>query len=245
MSRSYLVIGAAGGIGEALTRQLVESGCRILLCGRSAVPLQSLGRELDQPTSIFDAREWPATAAAVQHAVALFGKLDGVVNLAGSLLLKPAHMTTLEDWRETIDQNLTTAMGLVKAASPALRKTGGGSIVLVSSTAAAIGLPNHEAIAAVKAGIEGLVRSAAATYATANVRVNAVAPGLIQTPMSRRLWENEVAAAASRALHPLGRLGNPADIASAIAWLLDPAQGWITAQTIAVDGGLSTLKTNR
>jgi len=115
----------------------------------------------------------------------------------------------------------------------------------MSSGAAAIGLPSHEAIAAVKAGIEGLVRSAAATYAGANVRVNAVAPGLTQTPLTRRVWENEKGAEASRAMHPLGRLGTAADIASAIVWLLDPAQTWITAQTIAVDGGLSTLKTSR
>jgi NAD(P)-dependent dehydrogenase (short-subunit alcohol dehydrogenase family) len=245
MTNAYLVIGAAGGIGAELSRLLVKRGDRVLLCGRTPEPLAALATELDQPTRIVDAKDWQSTAEAVEKAVALFGKLDGAVNLAGSLLLKPAHLTTLEDWMETIHQNLTTAMGLVKAAAPAMRKTGGGSIVLMSSGAAAIGLPSHEAIAAAKAGVEGLVRSAAATYAAANVRINAVAPGLTQTPLTRRVWENEKGAEASRAMHPLGRLGNAGDIASAIAWLLNPDQTWITAQTIAVDGGLSTLKIGR
>lgn len=245
MTSCYLIIGAAGGIGTDLSRRLVAAGNRVLLCGRSADPLVALGTELNQPTAVIDAKDWAATAAAVENAVSLFGKIDGAVNLAGSLILKPAHLTTAEEWRDTVDQNLTTAMGLVKVAAPAMRKTGGGSIVLMSSAAAAIGLPSHEAIAAVKAGVEGLVRSAAATYAAANVRVNAVAPGLTQTPLTKRVWESERGAEASRSMHPLGRLGNAADIASAIAWLLSPEQTWITAQTIAVDGGLSTLKTAR
>lgn len=242
---AYLIIGAAGGIGADLSRRLVQEGNQVLLCGRSADPLTALACELGQPTEVVDAKDWNSTANAVQKAVETFGKLDGAVNLAGSLLLKPAHLTTMEDWMDTIHQNLTTAMGLVKAAAPAMRKTGGGSIVLMSSGAAAIGLPSHEAIAAAKAGVEGLMRSAAATYAAANVRINTVAPGLTQTPLTRRVWENEKGAEASRSMHPLGRLGNSGDIASAIAWLLNPAQTWITAQTIAVDGGLSTLKTGR
>jgi NAD(P)-dependent dehydrogenase (short-subunit alcohol dehydrogenase family) len=245
MTQSYLVIGAAGGIGEVLCRNLVAGGNRVLICGRSEAPLQTLGSELNQPTAVLDAKDWSSIALAVDQAVSHFGKIDGAVNLAGSLLLKPAHLTTMEEWRETIDQNLTSAMGLVRAAAPAMRKTGGGSIVLMSSGAASIGLSNHEAIAAAKAGVEGLMRSAAATYAAANIRINVVAPGLTQTPLTRRVWENERGAEASRSMHPLGRLGNPADIASAIAWLLDPAQTWITAQVIAVDGGLSTLKTAR
>ncbi len=240
--QNFLVIGAAGGIGNDLSRRIVAAGHRVLLCGRNREPLERLGAELQQPVEVFNATDWNATSAAVDRCVDEFGKLDGVVNLAGSLILKPAHLTSAEDWRETVDQNLTTALGLVRAAAPTMRKSGGGSIVLLSSGAAAIGLPNHEAIAAVKAGIEGLVRSAAATYAAAAVRVNAIAPGLTRTPLTERVWANERGAEASRAMHALGRLGEPADIASAIFWLLSPDQSWITAQTIAVDGGLSTIK---
>jgi NAD(P)-dependent dehydrogenase (short-subunit alcohol dehydrogenase family) len=245
MSHAYLIIGASGGIGSELARRLVASGNRVLLGGRQETHLADLSRELQQPFMVADARDWNQTAAAVSQAVERFGRLDGAVNLAGSLLLKPAHLTSMEDWRETIDQNMTTAFGLVRAAAPAMRGSGGGSIVLMSSGAASIGLSNHEAIAAAKAGVEGLTRSAAASYASSGVRVNAVAPGLTQTPLTQRVWSNPRGAEASVAMHPAGRLGTPSDIASAIAWLLDPANSWITGQVLVVDGGLSRLKTSR
>lgn len=245
MSHAYLIIGASGGIGSELARRLVASGNQVLLGGRQETHLADLSKELQQPFMVADARDWNQTAAAVSQAVERFGRLDGAVNLAGSLLLKPAHLTSMEDWRETVDQNMTTAFGLVRAAAPAMRGSGGGSIVLMSSGAASIGLSNHEAIAAAKAGVEGLTRSAAASYASSGVRVNAVAPGLTQTPLTQRVWSNPRGAEASVAMHPAGRLGTPGDIASAIAWLLDPENSWITGQVLVVDGGLSGLKTSR
>ncbi|MFM2000607.1 MAG: hypothetical protein RI963_33 [Planctomycetota bacterium] len=245
MSHAYLIIGASGGIGSELARRLAASGNQVLLVGRQETHLADLSRELQQPFMVADARDWNQTSAAVSQAVERFGRLDGAVNLAGSLLLKPAHLTSMEDWRETVDQNMTTAFGLVRAAAPAMRGSGGGSIVLMSSGAASIGLSNHEAIAAAKAGVEGLTRSAAASYASSGVRVNAVAPGLTQTPLTQRVWSNPRGAEASVAMHPAGRLGTPGDIASAIAWLLDPANSWITGQVLVVDGGLSRLKTSR
>ncbi|MFY8220997.1 MAG: SDR family oxidoreductase, partial [Pirellulales bacterium] len=123
-----------------------------------------------------------------------------------------------------------------------LMKADGGSVVLVSSAAARIGLANHEAIAAAKAGLEGLARSAAATYARQRIRFNVVAPGLVRTPLTQGLVASELAEKASLAMHPLGRLGEPGDVARAIAWLLDPAQSWITAQVLGVDGGLADVK---
>jgi NAD(P)-dependent dehydrogenase (short-subunit alcohol dehydrogenase family) len=121
-------------------------------------------------------------------------------------------------------------------------KTDGGSVVLVSSAAARIGLANHEAIAAAKAGLIGLTLSAAATYARQRIRFNAVAPGLVRTPLTRGLVSSELAEKASVAMHPLGRLGEPDDVARAIAWLLDPDQGWITGQVLGVDGGLADIR---
>lgn len=242
MSAAYLVLGASGGIGSELCRQLASSGARIFLCGRNPESLKTLGEELEQPTCVVDGRDWSQVEAAVQTAVSTLGQIDGAVNLVGSVLLKPAHVTSFDEWQDTLAQNLTTAMGLVKYVAPALRRSGGGSIVLMSSGAASIGLANHEAIAAAKAGIEGLTRSAAATYAAANIRVNAVAPGLVQTPLTRRVWENSKGAEASLALHGLKRLGRPGDIAAAIQWLLDANNDWITGQVLTVDGGLSRIK---
>ena len=102
---------------------------------------------------------------------------------------------------------------------------------------------SDEAIAAAKGGVEGLVRSAAATYGAQGIRFNAVAPGLVRTPLTERITSNEKAAEASRSLHVLGRFGEPADVASAIIWLLDPAQSWVTGQVVGVDGGLGTART--
>jgi NAD(P)-dependent dehydrogenase (short-subunit alcohol dehydrogenase family) len=108
---------------------------------------------------------------------------------------------------------------------------------------AQVGLNNHEAIAAAKAGIMGLTRSAAATYARRGVRVNAVAPGLVETPMSEHILSSDQGRKQSEAMHALGRLGQPDDIARAICWLVDPENDWVTGQVLGVDGGLGTLKT--
>jgi NAD(P)-dependent dehydrogenase (short-subunit alcohol dehydrogenase family) len=120
--------------------------------------------------------------------------------------------------------------------------TGGGSIVLVSSAAARLGLANHEAIAAAKAGIIGLTLSSAATYAARGIRVNCVAPGLTRTPMTARLTQNEATLKASTAMHALGRIGEPDDVAGAIDWLLGPESSWITGQVLGVDGGLASVR---
>ncbi|MCA8923358.1 MAG: SDR family oxidoreductase [Planctomycetes bacterium] len=240
---SALILGATGGVGQALAELLLERGWSLLLGGRDPAKLRDLGARLGAPTVEVDARDWEAVDAAVQDATQRFGRLDGVANLAGSLLLKPAHLTREADYREVLDVNLGSAFACVRAAA---RTLGGptpvGSLVLVSSAAASVGLANHEAIAAAKAGVEGLARSAAATYAPKGLRINAVAPGLTKTPLTRRLWESERAAAASAALHPLGFLGEPAHVASAIAWLLEPEQAWVTGQVLGVDGGLASLR---
>jgi 3-oxoacyl-[acyl-carrier protein] reductase len=119
----------------------------------------------------------------------------------------------------------------------------GGSIVLCASAVARTGLANHEAIAAAKAGIVGLVQSAAATYASRNIRVNCIAPGLVQTKMSERLTATDEARKQSERMHALGRLGNPEDVSEAMDWLLDERRsGWVTGQTIGIDGGLGTIR---
>jgi len=141
-----------------------------------------------------------------------------------------------------LELNLVSAFATVRAAVGVMRKSG-GSIVLMASAAAEIGLANHEAIAAAKAGVIGLMRSAAATYAAQGIRVSAVAPGLVETPMSARITSNEAARKTSIAMHPLGRLGRPEDVAEPICWLLSPASSWVTGQVIGVDGGLASLKT--
>ena len=241
MARRVLVIGAAGGIGSALVRRLVASGGKVFLAGRDATRLETLATELGMPWGTVEATDPDAIDALADRATSELGGLDGLANCAGSILLKPAHLTSAADWNATIATNLTSAFGCVRAAGR-LMKGEGGSVVLVSSAAARVGLANHEAIAAAKAGIIGLVLSAAATYAKQKVRFNAVAPGLVRTPLSKGLLSSELAEKASVGMHPLGRLGEPDEVAAAIQWFLDPAQGWITGQVLGIDGGLADLR---
>jgi len=236
-----LVIGAAGGIGSALVRRLVASGAQVFLAGRDAARLGALSAELGLPGATLDAADPDAVDALADRAAAELGGLDGLANCVGSLILKPAHLTSTADWQATLATNLSSAFGCVRAAGR-LMKSGGGSVVLVSSAAARVGLANHEAIAAAKAGIIGLTLSAAATYARQGIRFNAVAPGLVRTPLTKGLVASELAEKASIGMHPLGRLGEPEEVAGAILWLLDPAQSWITGQVLGVDGGLANVK---
>ena len=241
MTESYVVLGAYGGIGEALTRRLARRGARTLVAGRDAGSLERLAAEVGGEACTVDATRPEEVAACLRRAAEVFGRLDGVANCVGAFQLKPAHAITEAEWDSMIATNLRSAFAVVRAAGT-IMAAHGGSIVLVSSAAARIGLANHEAIAAAKAGIEGLALAAAATYAPKGIRVNCVAPGLTRTPLTAGLWQNETVARASAGMHALGRLGAPEEVASAIDWLLDPEQSWVTGQVIGVDGGLSRIR---
>lgn len=238
-----LVIGGAGGIGSALARRLAQS-CRLVLAGRNADRLTSVAAETGAQPVALDARDSTSVDLAFQAVLSSYGRIDGVVNCAGSVLLKPAHLITDQEFADTLALNLTTAFNVLRAATRVMmRQPEGGSIVLTSSVAAKRGLVNHEAIAAAKAGVEGLALAAAASYARYRVRVNCVAPGLTRTELTRSLTQNENIAKLSAALHPLGRIGEASEVASAICWLLNREQGWVTGQVIGVDGGLGHLLT--
>ena len=239
-----VVFGATGGIGSEVCRILLRENTAVFLVGHSQDKVDTFSNETGMKGIAIDATQPEEVKRAFEAAYSEVGPLRGAVNCVGSVLLKPAHLTTWDDWQTTISLNLSTAFSVVKEGTRAMMSSG-GSIVLISSAAAGIGLANHEAIAAAKSGIEGLVRSAATTYAARKVRVNAVAPGLVQTPMTEKITSNERSRTFSVALHPLGRLGEPKDIASAITWLLSPDQGWVTGQVIGVDGGLGKLKNSR
>ncbi|MEZ5977666.1 MAG: SDR family oxidoreductase [Planctomycetota bacterium] len=237
----HLVVGAAGGIGSVLCDLLRERGAAVVPAGRRVDGIRAIAADFGTEPEVLDAREPGAVEAAARRTVERLGRLDGIVNLAGSILLKPAHRTSHEEWRETLAQNLDTAFECVRAGAATMAR-GGGSIVLMSSAAARVGLANHDAIAAAKAGVEGLARSAAASYASRGLRVNVVAPGLVRTPLAANVLASEASEKASVAMHPLGRLGEPRDVAEVIAWLLDPATSWVTGQVVGVDGGLGTLR---
>jgi NAD(P)-dependent dehydrogenase (short-subunit alcohol dehydrogenase family) len=224
----FLVIAASSGIGQATVQLLKVAGHSVFTTARDSSKIS--------PDAVLDATDFDAVDALCKQA----GELDGMVNCSGSMLLKSAHLTAKEQYQSVIDASLTTAFATVRAAGKHMNK--GGSVVLISSAAAMEGLANHEAIAAAKAGIIGLTLSAASTYAPMNLRVNAVAPGLTETPMTAALTGNESSRKFSEAMHALGRLGKPEDVARAIVFLLDPQNNWITGQVLAVDGGLSSIR---
>lgn len=231
------MIGASGGIGSALARRLASRQVEVILAGRNEAKLNALADELGAAFVAVDA----ANFDALDSAVARFAPIGGMVNCAGSLLLKPAHLTSEREYRDTIETSLTTAFATVRAGAKAMMSTG-GSIVLCATAAARTGFANHEAIAAAKGGVIGLTMSAAASYGARNIRVNCVAPGLVETPLTARITGNEASLKASQGMHALGRIGKPEDIASAIAWLLDPENNWVTGQVFGVDGGLGTVR---
>jgi NAD(P)-dependent dehydrogenase (short-subunit alcohol dehydrogenase family) len=227
-----------------VARRLARQGARLVLAGRDGARLDAIASETGGLARAGDATSAVDVDATVALATEQFGRLDGAVNCVGSILLKPLHLTRDDEFQATLATNLTSAFLLLRAAVRAIGADG-GSVVLVSTAAAATGLPNHEAIAAAKAGVEGLARSAAATYSARNIRVNCVAPGLVRSGLSARITSNEGALKASVAMHALGRIGEPDEVASAIAWFLDPANSWVTGQVLGVDGGLARLRRGR
>jgi len=241
MKYTYVVFGAYGGVGSALSRRLAKKGANLLLAGRDEARLADLAAELGARTFAVDATNLRMVESCMKQASELFGQVNGVANCVGSLLLKPAHLLSEEEWDATITTNLKSALAVVRAATAAMAPHG-GSIVLLSSAAARIGLANHEAISAAKAGVEGLALAAAASYASKGIRINCVAPGMTRTPLAAKLLQNEMMAKASAGMHALGRIGEPNEIASAIEWLLDPEQSWVTGQVLGVDGGLSRIR---
>ena len=171
---AYLILGGSGGIGSSLARTLAAGGARLTLAARDRERVESIARDIDAEPSVLDATDPEQVESCAREAAERYGRLDGIANCVGSILLKPAHLTATADWDQTLALNLGSAFASVRGAARAMKR--GGSVVLLSSAAARAGLPNHEAIAAAKAGVEGLTRSAAATYAGRGLRFNAVAP---------------------------------------------------------------------
>ena len=235
-----IVVGAGGGIGRSVVRRLASRGFEVVGIGRDESRLQQVP-ELDE-SRVCDATDLQAFDAIVGELSKDEERppLRCIVNLAGCITLKPAHLLSEADWSETIALKLTTAFSCVRAAGRHMKT--GGSVVLVSTVAASIGLANHEAIAAAGAGVEGLARSAAATYASRGLRVNVVAPALVDTPMATRITSSERALEHSRKMHPLGRIGTPEDVSPAIEWLATTDSSWVTGQVIGVDGGLGSVR---
>ena len=253
MSKIVLITGGSGGIGSEVARRVVARGDVAVLVARNAERLQAVAERLGAVAYSADVLDNDGFAAVVRQVETDVGAIEGLVHAVGSVFLKPLHATSLDEWRNTLEINATSAFIVMRNVIPVLMRRKRGSIVLFSTVATSTALPNHESIAAAKSALEGLVRSAAMSYARYGIRVNAVAPALTRTELSQALWQNEASLAASSAMHPLGRIGEPADVAAAAMYFIDDDAAWTTGQILGVDGGLSvgtpppkmTLASNR
>lgn len=239
MTSIALVTGASGGIGRALARQLHGQGCRVAAVGRDA------GRLADVDCAVRIAAD-TTTPEGAELAIASCQEALGaaptlLAHCVGSTLIAPLHRTRAEAYRELMRVNLDSAVFMLQAWITAL-KGGRGAAVFASSVVARIGVANHEAIAAAKGGVEALVRSAAATHAPQGLRVNAVAPGMTDTPMTAGMLKLPAMREGAARQYPLGGVQTAEQVADAMAWLLGDGAARITGQVIAVDGGFTTVR---
>ena len=248
-----VIVGATSGMGLSAARACLAAGAKVVGVGASETP-EGLSSELGPAARIVrgDARD-PATAReAVRRAVDEFGAFHALYHVAGGSG-RPfgdaaLHELSDEGWEETLRLNLTSVFYSNRAAAEQLRRQGGGGSVLNMASVSAYSFsPRHfgtHAYAAAKAAVIGLTRAAAARYAPEGIRFNALAPGLVETPMSRRAMSDETIRAYVARKQPLdgGRAGAPADVDGAAVFFLSDASRFVTGQVLAVDGGWSVTE---
>jgi NAD(P)-dependent dehydrogenase (short-subunit alcohol dehydrogenase family) len=239
MTSIALITGASGGIGRALARQLQAQGCRVAAAGRDADRLAEVEATLRTAADTTTPEGAALAVAACQQALGAAPTL--LAHCVGSTLIAPLHRTSAVAYREVMRVNLDSAVFVLQAWIAALQG-GPGVAVFASSVVARIGVANHEAIAAAKGGVEALVRSAAATYAPQGLRVNAVAPGMTETPMTAGMLKMPAMRDGAARQYPLGGVQTAEQVADVMAWLLGDGAARLTGQVIAVDGGFTTVR---
>ena len=240
--KTALVTGATGGIGAAIARVLHKAGATVAISGTRANVLEELKAELGGdrvvvlPCNLSDAA---AVEKLVPEAEAAMGSLDILVNNAGITKDGLAMRMKDEDWASVIDVNLTASFRLARAAMRGMMKKRWGRIVNITSVVGVMGNPGQANYVASKAGVIGLTKSLAQELAARNVTVNAVAPGFIATPMTDVLNDKQKEAILGRV--PAGKLGSPEDIAAAVLYLASEEAGYVTGQTLHVNGGMAMI----
>ena len=232
---NVLIINGSGSIGSELVKVSKKRGYNTIYTSKTK-------SENDSKTCIhwnYDGIN--SVKELFKEVKSRFSELSAVANCLGSILIKPGHLTCEAEFDHTLDINLKSSFYILKEAIPMMRKNG-GNILFFSSAAAKIGLVNHEAIAAAKSGVEGLVKSAAATYAKNNITINALALGLVESNLSKNMVSNPISLEMSKKMHSLGRIGSPQSVIKVAGELLYNTDSWITGTNFRIDGGLSTTK---
>jgi NAD(P)-dependent dehydrogenase (short-subunit alcohol dehydrogenase family) len=228
MSKNILLIGGSHGIGNAIVQHMhTDNNLFVasrenenLPAGVTHIPFNALEDELD--TS------------------ALPSQLHGFVYCPGSINLKPFKMLKQSHFEDDMNINFFALLKVTRSVLPLLTASGAGSMVYFSTVAVGTGMPFHTSVAAAKGAIEGFAKALAAEYAP-TVRVNVIAPSLVDTPLAGRLLNNDAKKEKMGEMHPLKRVGNVDDVASLAAYLLNQNEGWMTGQVLGIDGGKSTL----
>lgn len=229
--KTYLIIGASTGIGNALAKQLAAAGHHVIGTYHHTSP-ESIENVDFQPLDVLSAGLESLKIPAALH---------GLAYCPGSIQLKPFERIKPESFEEDYRFQVTAAIRIIQQSIPLLKTSKEGSVVLFSTIAVQTGFSFHAQVAASKGAIEGLTRALAAEYAP-DIRFNAIAPSLTQTPLAAKILNNEDRIEANNQRHPMKRIGQAEDIAQAAAFLLTSASSWITGQILHVDGGLSTLQ---
>lgn len=243
--RVALITGASSGIGWASSLLFARRGAGVALVARRADKLEELAREIREEGGealvvVADLTKEEDVERVVQETVAHFGRLDALVNNAGIIATGTVETTTLADWDVMMDINVRSPFYLMQLALPYLEKDG-GSVVNVSSVTGTRSFPGVLSYCVSKAAMDQLTRCVALEVADKGVRVNAINPGVVVTHLHREAGMNDEAYAAflehSKTTHPLGRVGEPEEVAELIYFLASPASGWITGATVPIDGG--------
>lgn len=239
--KKALVTGATGGLGGAIARRLHAQGATVALSGTRVEALEALAKELGERAEITpcDLSNRESVEALVPAAEAKLGGLDILVNNAGVTRDNLFMRLKDEDWDLVLAVNLTAAFRLSRAAVKSMMRRRYGRIVSIGSVVGTSGNPGQGNYAASKAGLIGMSKSLAAEVASRNITVNVVAPGFIESPMTEVL--NEKQREGILADVPMGRLGQGADVAAAVAYLASEEAGYVTGQTLHVNGGMAMI----
>jgi 3-oxoacyl-[acyl-carrier protein] reductase len=226
---SYLVIGGGSGIGKQLVEDLANQGKDVIAVSRNI-------NASDVPSSV----KTQTYNVLSDDQLEMPEELSGVVYCPGSIDLKPFDRFSLDKFRDALEINYIGAVKVLQQSIKPLKKAK-GSVVLFSTVAVQTGMPFHSAISGAKGAVEGLVRSLAAEYAP-NIRVNAIAPSLTDTPMAEGLLNNDKKRESNTNRHPLKKIGTPHDISKAVEYLLSEDSAWVTGQILHIDGGMSSVR---